>query len=108
MSYSKKTAKFNKKLAGKTVRVQAEESGQLFLIKIISVKRGYSPGNIIWPEFAQVFTVKRDGKVVKQPYNQIRTVVKQNWYVNYTDENNEICEQFLEESTLKKFIKQKP
>jgi hypothetical protein len=55
-----------------------------------------------------VFTVKRDGKMAKQPYNQIRTVVKQNWYVNYTDENNEICEQFLEESTLKKFIKQKP
>ncbi len=46
--------------------------------------------------------------MAKQPYNQIRTVVKQNWYVNYTDENNEICEQFLEESTLKKFIKQKP
>lgn len=108
MSYSKKTSKFNKKLAGKTVRVQVEESGELFLIKIISVKRGYSPGNIIGPEFAHVFTVKRNGRVVKQPYNQIRTIAKQNWYVSYVDENNETCEQFLEESILKKFIKQKP
>lgn len=108
MSYSKKTSKFNDKLAGKTVRVQEEESGQLFHIRILSVNRGYSAGNIIWPEFAQVFTVKRDCKVVKQPYNQIRTVTKQNWYVIYVDENNETCEQFLEESTLKKFVKQKP
>ncbi len=101
MSYSKKTSKFNKKLAGKTVRVQEKESGRLFHIRILSVNRGYFPGNIIFPALPEAVVYYRN--------NPERTVWKQNWYVVFKDlEYNQTSDQFVDETTLKKFVKQKP